>query len=208
MPTYRGNEDALSRRTILYGLGALAGHSLLSGCGGDAARVHVSQPVPNGPLTQGSVTVSGSSGASVGAAFTGLSYEKGYFSSEPLFVGTNANLIGMFKRLGTSLLRIGGNSVDETVWNAGGPGQTAGQVAPEDVDGLAAFLQATGWKCLYGVNLGGAATGGRDNSGACGSRGGVCRPGARLQLVWDRDRQRMRSVCHFVLSKRVDAVRI
>jgi hypothetical protein len=105
------------------------------------------------------VTVSGSSGASIGAAFAGLSYEKGSFSSEPLFVGTNTNMIGMFKRLGTSLLRIGGNSVDKTLWNASGAGQTAGEVAPPDVNGLAAFLQATGWQCLYGVNLGGAATG-------------------------------------------------
>jgi hypothetical protein len=159
-----GREDRVSRRTVLYGLGALAGQSLLAGCGaasssGGATSADVSQPVPSGPLTQGSVTVSSSSGASIGAGFTGLSYEKGAFSSQPLFAGTNTDLIGMFKRLGTSLLRIGGNTVDTTVWNASGPGQTSGQVAPADVDGLAAFLQATGWQCLYGVNLGGAATG-------------------------------------------------
>jgi hypothetical protein len=159
MASSRGSEDVVSRRTVLYGLGALAGQSLLTGCGDGATRAPISQSVPTGPLSQGSVTVLGASGASVGAAFTGLSYEKGYFSSEPLFVGLNTNLIGMFKRLGTSLLRIGGSSVDETVWNVSGSGQTAGQVAPKDVNGLAAFLQATGWKCLYGVNLGGAATG-------------------------------------------------
>jgi hypothetical protein len=49
--------------------------------------------------------------------------------------------------------------VDQTVWNPTGAGQTVGQVAPPDVDGLAAFLQATGWQVLYGINLGGSATG-------------------------------------------------
>lgn len=79
MPTYRSSEDAVSRRTVLYGLGALAGHSLLAGCGSSVTNASVSQPVPSGPLTQASVTISGSSGASVGASFTGLSYEKGGF---------------------------------------------------------------------------------------------------------------------------------
>jgi hypothetical protein len=65
----------------------------------------------------------------------------------------------MFKRLGPSLLRVGANTVDQNVWTPTGSGQTAGQIAPSDVDSLAAFVKATGWKCLYGVNLGGAATG-------------------------------------------------
>jgi hypothetical protein len=163
MSIYRDKGDRVGRRTVLYGLGAIAAHSLLAGCGsniiGHAASAQVSQPVPSGSLTQGSVTVSGSSGRSIGAAFTGLSYEKNSFASQPLFVGTNANMIGLFKRLGTSLLRIGGNTVDTTVWNANGSGETSGEVAPADVNGLAAFLQATGWQCLYGVNLGGAASG-------------------------------------------------
>jgi hypothetical protein len=94
----------------------------------------------------------------IGAAFAGLSYEKSAIH-EPLFTGTNAPLIGLFNLLGPCVLRIGGNTVDQTVWNPTGPGQTSGQVAPPDVDALAAFLQTSGWKCLYGINLGGSATG-------------------------------------------------
>jgi hypothetical protein len=86
------------------------------------------------------------------ARFVGLSYEKSKLS-QPLFSGSNSDLIGLFNRLGASLLRIGGNSVDETTWNASGPGQTAGQTAPSDINALAAFIQATGWNVLYGVNL-------------------------------------------------------
>jgi hypothetical protein len=152
-----------SRRAMLGGLGALAGHSLLSGCSGSfktsSGGSTGSQPTPSGPMTQGTVTVGTSSGFSIGAAFVGLSYEKAALSSGSLFTGSNTNMIGMFKRLGASLLRIGGNSVDQTVWNPTGAGRTAGQVAPPDVDGLAAFLQATGWQVLYGINLGGSATG-------------------------------------------------
>ena len=65
----------------------------------------------------------------------------------------------MFKRLGPSILRIGGNSVDKNVWSPNGPGQTAGQIAPSDVASVAAFVKAAGWQCLYGINLGGVATG-------------------------------------------------
>jgi hypothetical protein len=77
---------------------------------------------------------------------------------EPLFTASNSDLIGLFKRIGPSILRIGGNSVDRNVWTPNGAGQTAGQIAPNDVASVAAFVKAAGWQCLYGVNLGGAAT--------------------------------------------------
>ena len=94
---------------------------------------------------------------SIGPAFAGLSYEKGALNQSPYFFSaSNSNLIGLFKRLGTSVLRIGGNTVDQNVWAPNGAGLTAGQIAPSDVDALAAFVKATGWQCLYGVNLGGA----------------------------------------------------
>jgi hypothetical protein len=86
------------------------------------------------------------------AAFVGLSYEKSKLS-QPLFSSSNTDLIGLFKRLGPSLLRIGGNSVDETTWSPSGPGQTSGETAPSDVNALAAFVLAAGWSVLYGVNL-------------------------------------------------------
>jgi hypothetical protein len=90
--------------------------------------------------------------------FVGLAYEKQTLAL-PLFSSANSDLIGLFSRLGQSQLRIGGNSVDEDVWTPGGEGQTPGQIAPSDVDALAAFLKATGWTCIYGINLGGSATG-------------------------------------------------
>jgi hypothetical protein len=114
-----------------------------------------SQPTPAGPTVNASLAVASASVASIGPSFAGLSYEKSSLY-EPPFTGSNSNLIGLFKRIGPSVLRIGGNSVDRNVWTPTGPGQTAGQIAPADVDSLAAFLLATGWQCLYGINLGGS----------------------------------------------------
>jgi hypothetical protein len=150
---------------MLQGTAAVAAARLLSGCGSGAtaagsgqAAVSNPQPAPSGPLTQATLNVTATSTGSIGAAFAGLSYEKSSLT-EPLFTGANSNLIGMFQRLGTSVLRIGGNSVDENVWTPNGAGQTSGQIAPSDVTALAAFVKATGWQCLYGINLGGSATG-------------------------------------------------
>jgi len=146
----------------MQGSVALVAASLLSRCGSSNSAVAPqpanSQPVPAGPLTPVSLTVTPTANGSIGPAFAGLSYEKSELYG-PLFTASNSDLIGMFMRLGPSVLRVGGNSVDRNVWTPNGPGQTAGQIAPSDVDSLAAFVKAAGWQCLYGINLGGAATG-------------------------------------------------
>jgi hypothetical protein len=156
---------SLTRRRVLEGVAAMAASSFLPGCGssGSSSTVTVPtaknpQPVPSGALTSASVSVTATAAGTIGPAFAGLSYEKSSLY-EPLFTVSNSNLIGLFKRLGSSVLRIGGNSVDKNVWAPNGPGQTAGQIAPSDVASLAAFVKAAGWQCLYGINLGGAATG-------------------------------------------------
>ncbi len=116
------------------------------------------QPLPIGAITAASLTVTGTTAGTLGPGFLGLAYQKQTLST-PLFTGSNAELIGLFKRLGTGVLRLGGTSVDQTVWTPQGPGQTSGQIAPSDVAALASFLRATGWTCIYGINLGGSATG-------------------------------------------------
>lgn len=111
-------------------------------------------------MTSASLTITATASGVIGPAFAGLSYEKSSLYENPyLFTASNTNLIGLFKRLGASVLRIGGNSVDRNVWTPNGAGQTASQIAPSDISSLAAFVKAVGWQCLYGVNLGGTATG-------------------------------------------------
>lgn len=113
----------------------------------------VPQPVPTAVQTVATATVSNAAGI-IPDYFMGLSYEKGDFVTELLFTGSNTSLAGMFNLLGNGVLRIGGNSLDTTVWNPDGPGNTAGQVSPADVDQLAEFIALTNWKILYGINLG------------------------------------------------------
>ena len=82
----------------------------------------------------------------------GLSYEKSKIWAN-FFNTANVGLIGCFQRLGPSVLRIGGNSVDQLVWNPSGPGETSGEVAPTDIKNLAQFVQNAGWRVIYGINF-------------------------------------------------------
>src|SRR5271166_4488336 len=127
-------KSSMTRRDIL--LGALGAGTLLRGATATAATVTVTSKVL----------------VAVGPGFAGLSYEKGQMANS-FFSPQNANAIGLFKLIGPSLLRIGGNSVDKTTWTPSGKGRTSGQVAPSDIDALAGFLKATGWQVLYGTNL-------------------------------------------------------
>jgi len=116
--------------------------------GGDAQP-----PVPVTVTVDPTVTA-----GAIGPGFVGLSYEKSHLR-QGLFRGDNAALVALFKLLGPSILRVGGNSVDETVWQSydgGAPAPDAAvpqTITAADVDGLAAFAAAAGWKVLYGVNL-------------------------------------------------------
>lgn len=126
----------MTRRDILYRLGALA-----------LPRFSTA-----GPIAPATVTVSTTVSGVIGPAFAGLSYEKSQMAN-PFFSPQNTDAIGLFKLIGPSLLRIGGNSVDKTTWMPTGKGRTSGEVAPSDIDALAGFLKATGWQVLYGTNL-------------------------------------------------------
>ncbi|WP_194897992.1 hypothetical protein [Catenulispora pinisilvae] len=97
------------------------------------------------------ITVGTAAAGTVGAGFAGFSYEKDRIAAG-VFETSNTALINMFKLLGPGYLRISGNLVNHTTWNASGPGGTVGQIAPGDVDKLAGFLKATGWKAIYGID--------------------------------------------------------
>ena len=168
----------LSRRQILQSGFSLAAATSLNGWGsvgsigsigsyassagsnlGSAASGSVNpQLVPSGPLTVSSLTVTTLAAGSIGPAFAGLSYEKAALQWS-FFGASNVVGISLFQGLGTSVLRLGGSSVDQSVWTPNGAGRTYLQVAPSDIASLAVFVKATGWQCLYGINLGGAATG-------------------------------------------------
>jgi hypothetical protein len=110
-------------------------------------------------------------GAHMPADFVGLSYEIEQLADPAFFSGRNAGLIHAFKALSPSgALRLGGNTGEFAWWKAtpdspepehpktrevvGEPKASYYAVTSEAVRNLAAFLEATGWTCIYGINMG------------------------------------------------------
>jgi hypothetical protein len=111
--------------------------------------------------------------AKVPADFMGLSYESGQLAYPDFFSPQNTALIEMFRALSpTGVLRLGGNLSEFTVWSetepatppeAGGlvgpdPGHREPRtftITPRSIRNLQGFLGAAGWRCIYGLNLGG-----------------------------------------------------
>jgi hypothetical protein len=145
-----------TRREVLGVLGASLSFPLLEETASclslHASAANVPQPIPTAVQTVTTGEILGPVGT-LPDYFLGLAYEKGDFVTESLFTSTNTSLAGLFNCLGNGVLAIGGNSVDLVVWTLDGTGNTAGQVAPADVDNLAAFLALTNWRLIYGVNL-------------------------------------------------------
>jgi len=100
------------------------------------------------------ITVSSAAtGTSLTASSLGLSFE----ASDLALPGfTTGNLAGYLKTLGTSVIRIGGDTVDETFWTSDGapaPSWSIATITPADLSALANLANASGWKVILGVNL-------------------------------------------------------
>ena len=115
-------------------------------------------------------------GPTVPANYIGLSYEIEQLSDPSFFSAANTGLISQFRALSPNgVLRLGGNTSDVGWWkptpdskqpplppnvvlqtpkDEKSPMDLAYAVTPEAVRNLRAFLDATGWTCLYGINLG------------------------------------------------------
>jgi hypothetical protein len=93
--------------------------------------------------------------------FVGLSYEMRELSLGS-FDARSGNLAQLFRTLGRSNLRIGGNTLDrDTLWVPAGqsppqplPPWVQNTVNPADIGRLGQFLAATGWKTEVGINVG------------------------------------------------------
>jgi hypothetical protein len=116
-----------------------------------------SPPPITGPTVAGTVTVTrGSTMGHLAPGFAGFSFEKTHMT-DAFFTGNNTSLISLFKLLGPGFLRIGANDVDACTWLPSATpvpgGQTSHNIGTVEVDALADFLQATGWKAIYGVSM-------------------------------------------------------
>ena len=114
-------------------------------------------------------------GKEIAPDFTGLSYEAAQLSDPAFFSVANTELIGLTRRLGRAgVLRIGGNTSEYCFWNPDAtpaeeqaaegqepmgpdPGHkpaTDRKITPLAVRNLRDFIDATGWKLIYGLNMG------------------------------------------------------
>ena len=104
--------------------------------------------------------------------FTGLSYESAQLGHPEFFSRDNKQLIDLIRRLGTQgVLRIGGNTAEYTTWSdndsdaaknhtpasigpdAGTAAKTASILTPLAIRNLNDFVEAIGWRVIYGLNL-------------------------------------------------------
>ena len=113
----------------------------------------------------------GVSQATLPADFTGLSFESAQLANPAFFAAENAARIAVFRELGSEgVLRLGGGTSEFTAFtteepkgpppfDAVGPDtskdvKSETPITPQSLRNLRAFLDATNWRCLYGLNLG------------------------------------------------------
>lgn len=146
----------LRRRHLLQAAALLP---LAAACG------RLARAADDAPATARFVLDAAHPGRTVDPSLASLSYEMLELENPRFFAADNHALVQLFRALNPNgVLRIGGNTSDDTVW-AGWHGSLPPFVArkrglkqpfvlkPEALAGLAGFLKATGWKLVFGVNL-------------------------------------------------------
>jgi hypothetical protein len=163
---FRDDRMVVMRRRDFMRLSLLASSSALAARHGLAAAQDMARLTID-PRQAGNV---------IGPDFTGLSYETAQLGDPEFFTPANAELVGLVKRLGRSgVLRIGGNTSEYSRWtpetpSAMGPEMSAPQgpvgpdtgkhpprptiITPHAIRNLRGFIDATGWKLIYGLNMG------------------------------------------------------
>lgn len=116
-------------------------------------------------LTPATVSIhADQTGAAIPADFVGLSTEKKILTRD-CFSPKNTTLVNLCRTLGPGILRIGANGVDSTFFQRGAAPALESMkdnkyvieprtLWPATVDAFFEFVRATGWKVIYGVNMG------------------------------------------------------
>jgi hypothetical protein len=143
--------------------------SLVASCAALASSAGVAGRRSGGPLR---LTVHPDKlGNPIAPDFTGLSYETSQLSDPSFFAPQSAPLAAFHRRLGTAgILRIGGNTSEFGVWSpthapiqagAEALGPDTGRhpaprrpVTPLAIRNLRGFLGLSGWRLIYGLNMG------------------------------------------------------
>ncbi len=158
----------MKRRTFLRTISAATAGSILVG------RSLLSQGSDSGSAQsiQAKLTIDESSALCiVPQDFIGLSYESAQLANPAFFSAENAALIALFRELtDQGVLRLGGGTSEFTAFTSEEPSsplpfdavgadtsknvKSDTPITPKSLRNLRAFLDATNWRCLYGLNLG------------------------------------------------------
>ncbi len=135
----------IDRRRFLTSLGALS----VAACAGT--------PPPRMSIGEAELTIdTRTHGRALRADMIGLSFESGLLADAHYFTPDNAALVRLFRNLGAGTLRLGGNSSDAGLWQRRQQAVTVPYhyaIGPGDIDRLRSFLDATGWRLIYGLDL-------------------------------------------------------
>lgn len=158
----------MNRRDFLQQAASTAALAAMAPC---AVANAITAPA-NAPALQAKLTVDTSQQlATIPPDFTGFSYESAQLANPAFFSAQNTALVSLFDELGAQgVLRIGGGTSNFTHFttedkNLAAPFDVVGPdtsknvehdvpITPRSLHNLRAFLDATGWRCLYGLNLG------------------------------------------------------
>ena len=145
MQTRRRSLDRTIRSGLRTGAVALAASALVAALGVVAnAAPAATQVITIDPAQ---------TTTSLNATSEGLSLEASDLAIPSFGSG---NLAQYLKTLGSSVLRVGGNTVDESFWTSSGetaPSWAIATITPADLGNLAKLATASGWKVILGVNL-------------------------------------------------------
>ncbi|HEY4381919.1 MAG TPA: hypothetical protein VGN01_16345 [Acidobacteriaceae bacterium] len=148
----------MNRRKFLASLAAAGATTSLPGFGEDAAKATLAVDASK-------------TGPTMRLDFTGLSYESAQLANPAFFAPSNRQLVELFRELSPNgNLRLGGGSSEFTTYSDADPvGPPPFEVFGPDTSktekhgtittalalhNLRGFLDAAGWSCLYGLNLG------------------------------------------------------
>src|SRR5690242_9808679 len=119
----------------------------------------VAQPAASTEKVRLSINPS-SVGAPIADEFIGLGYESSAVAREGYFSPTNTHLVHLYRTLTPhGLVRIGGNVSDHTRFIADGAAQAQSEkgttvINQRVLQEFGEFLRATGWRAMWGLNLG------------------------------------------------------
>src|SRR5208282_3198366 len=153
----------MKRRDFLSSASAAAASCVASGL------LHAQSSTPIAGML--SIDESAPSPITIPADFIGLSYESAQLANPAFFSAENTTLIALFRELSDQgVLRLGGGTSEFTAFTtedspAAAPFDAVGPdtsknvksdtpITPKTLRNLRAFLDATDWHCLYGLNLG------------------------------------------------------